>query len=113
MRKQHRSGCATKDEEWAQRKIQEGGTIYRAPTKEKQAARLWALGREVRVACRAVSGRSRMGCLHLEEGTCHGHRRTDSPRFRVHQRAIHRLFQAGKPLAHGRGAQKGEGGVWT
>src|SRR5437016_541082 len=42
----------------------------------------------------------------------HGHRRTDSPRFRVHQRAVHRFLKTGKPLAHGRGAEKGEIRVW-
>src|SRR5437016_11698244 len=40
-------------------------------------------------ACRTLSGRSTMSCLHLEEGTHHGHCRTDSPRFRVHQRAFY------------------------
>ena len=38
MRKQHRSGCATKDEEWAQRKIQEGGR-YIVPPQRKNRRR--------------------------------------------------------------------------
>jgi hypothetical protein len=40
-------------------------------------------------SCPAVSGRSTMSRLHTEEGTRHGDCRTDSPRFRVHQRAFY------------------------
>ena len=47
------------------------------------------LRRPLPVACRQLCKRSRIDCLHTEEGTRHGDCRTNSPRFRVHQRAFY------------------------
>src|SRR5437762_3533474 len=46
-------------------------------------------------------------------GPRHGYCRKDCPRFGIHQRAVYRFFETGKPDAYAGSAEKGEGGVWA
>src|SRR6266481_790636 len=58
-------------------------------------------------ACRAISERSTMGCLQIEEEARHGHRGSKTSPAGVHQRAVCGFFQAGKPEKDGRRFKKG------
>src|SRR5256886_3685746 len=46
-------------------------------------------------------------------GIRHCYCRKDCARFGIHQRAVYRFLEAGKPDAHAGGTEKGEGGVWA
>src|SRR6266851_4607317 len=60
----------------------------------------------VPAACRLVSERSTIVSSRIKEGTCHGHRRTENSCHGVHQRTLHRFFQARQPRAHGERPEK-------
>src|SRR6266851_1874180 len=51
----------------------------------------------VPAACRLVSERSTIASSRTKEGIRHGHRRTENSCHGVHQRTLHRFFQARKP----------------
>src|SRR5260370_20741821 len=46
-------------------------------------------------------------------GTRHGYRGASRTRCGVYERAVYRFYEGGKPLAHARGAEKGERRIWS
>src|SRR5229473_8595545 len=60
----------------------------------------------VPAACRLVSERSTIASSRTKEGIRHGHRRTENSCHGVHQRTLHRFFQARQPRAHGERPEK-------